>query len=173
MPMVAGSEHYFEPDRIWSGSQVCADCGATLGYTRRAETPEEEAMAARDRVRKGPSKMDRKLNGMPEAPKARRRAGATQPHLPGTDGGIKPLDDVAHSYAKIRDERIALNAEEHTLKDLARSLMKKFEKTIYRKAGVEILLITREEDVKVKVKKADDDGDDEDGATSSRFEVNA
>lgn len=117
---------------------------------------------------KDPSTMDRKLTKV-DPPKQPRNQ-----YLPGTDGGIKALDDVAVSYADIRDKRIALNAEEHTLKDLARALMKKFEKTIYRRQGIEILLVARDEDVKVKVPKKKDDDDDTGGENTSRtLEVTA
>lgn len=101
------------------------------------------------------SKMDRKLNA-PDPPKPRGRP--RQQDLPGTeDRAIQPLEDVAASYADVRDRRIALNAEEHELKVHALKLMHKFDKTIYRHNGIEIRIVEGEEDVKVKVKKAGDD----------------
>lgn len=74
------------------------------------------------------------------------------------DHAIQALDDIAASYAEIRDERIKLSQEEGSLKDHARRLMKQHSKTIYRHNGIEIRLVPGEEDVKVKVpRKAEDD----------------
>ena len=85
--------------------------------------------------------------------------------LPGMeDRAIAPLEQVAVAYAEIRDQRIALNKEEKSLKDTARRLMHKYKKTVYKHDGVEIRLVPGEEDVKVKVRSADADedaGDDE------------
>ena len=77
--------------------------------------------------------------------------------LPGMeDRAIKPLEEIAIAYAAIRDQRIALNVEEKSLKDSARRLMHKYNKTVYKHDGVEIRLVPGEEDVKVKVRAADD-----------------
>jgi hypothetical protein len=79
------------------------------------------------------------------------------------DRAIQPLEDIAAAYADVRDRRMALNTEEAELKAAAKKLMHKYEKTIYRRNGVEIRLIDGEEDVKVKVKRpleAEDDGED-------------
>jgi hypothetical protein len=86
--------------------------------------------------------------------------------LPGMeDRAIKPLEDVAASYADVRDQRIALNKTEAELKKTALTLMHKYDKTIYRHAGIEIRVVPGEEDVKVKIRKeTDDDDDDEDDA---------
>lgn len=74
--------------------------------------------------------------------------------LPGMeDHAIKPLEDVAASYADIRDQRMELTREEHDLKELAKRLMRQYGKTIYRHNGVEIRIVAGEEDVKVKIKK--------------------
>ena len=77
------------------------------------------------------------------------------------DRAIKPLDNVAASYADIRDRRMALTQDEAALKQMAIKLMHKYEKTIYRHDGIEIRLVDGKEDVKVKVKK-DTDRDDVD-----------
>lgn len=90
--------------------------------------------------------------------------------LPGMeDRAIKALEDVAASYADVRDRRMALNLEEAELKVMALKLMHRYDKTIYRHAGIEIRVIDGEEDVKVKVKKpAELEADDvTDGAASS------
>lgn len=100
--------------------------------------------------------MKRKVNETkPEPPK---RGRPRTQDLPGMeDRAIKPLEDIAAAYADVRDRRIALNAEEHDLKAHALKLMHKFDKTIYRHNGIEIRIVEGEEDVKVKVKKADDE----------------
>ena len=78
--------------------------------------------------------------------------------LPGMeDHAIRPLEDVAKRYAEIRDERMELTKEETQLKKSALALMKKYDKTIYRHAGITITVIQGEEDVKVRVQKADKD----------------
>jgi hypothetical protein len=77
--------------------------------------------------------------------------------LPGMeDHAIKPLEEIAEQYVEIRDQRMELTESEHTLKINALKLMKKYGKTVYRHNGVEILVITGEDDVKVRVRKGDD-----------------
>jgi hypothetical protein len=75
------------------------------------------------------------------------------------DHAIKPLEDVAEAYAEIRDQRMELTQREHELKINALKLMRKYDKTIYRHNGVEITVVTGEDDVKVRVKKGGDDDD--------------
>jgi hypothetical protein len=83
--------------------------------------------------------------------------------LPGMeDHAIKALEDVAESYAEIRDQRMELTQREHELKSNALKLMHRYDKTIYRHNGVEITVVVGEEDVKVRVKKPGDDAADED-----------
>ena len=85
-----------------------------------------------------------------------------QADLPGTeDSAIKPLEDAAKRYAKIRDERMELNDEEGKLKASLISLMHKHGKTTYSRHGIVITLIPEAENVKVKVKKPGDVDDDE------------
>jgi hypothetical protein len=82
--------------------------------------------------------------------------------LPGMeDHAIKPLDDIAAEYAEIRDDRMALTQRERAAKTLARKLMKKYDKTIYRHDGIEITIVPGEDDVKVRVKKHEDKDDDQ------------
>jgi hypothetical protein len=50
-----------------------------------------------------------------------------------------------------------LTQREHALKDHTRKLMKKYGKTIYRHNGVEITVTPGEDDVRVKVRKHDED----------------
>lgn len=60
-------------------------------------------------------------------------------NLPGMDDrAIKPLEDIAASYAEVRDERIELNKREVELKATALKLMRKYDKTIYHRDGVTI-----------------------------------
>jgi hypothetical protein len=117
----------------------------------RQQQQEDTDMAKK---RKGPSKTDRKLS-TPDTPK---RGRPRQQDLPGTeDRAIKPLEDVAAAYADLRDRRIELNREEAELKVHVKKLMHKYDKTIYRREGIEIRLIDGEEDVKVKIRKAGDE----------------
>lgn len=81
-----------------------------------------------------------------------------QPDLPGTeDRAIKPLEEIAAAYADVRDRRMALNQEEHDLKISALKLMHKYDKTIYKRDGIEIRIVESDEDVKVKVSKPGED----------------
>jgi hypothetical protein len=97
--------------------------------------------------------------------------------LPGLeDHAIKPLEDVAESYAEIRDARMELTQREHETKSLALKLMAKYGKTIYRHNGVEIVVVPGEDDVKVRVKKPGDDdaagaGDDVDAIDETFTDV--
>ena len=84
--------------------------------------------------------------------------------LPGMeDRAIRPLQDAALEYAAIRDERMALNECEATLKARVRDLMHQHNKTRYAYDGVEIELAPPdgEEKVKVRVAKPKGDGADE------------
>lgn len=109
--------------------------------------------------------------GLPEsrevAPPRRGRGRPRQQDLPGTDDRVlQPLEDIAAAYADVRDRRIDLNREEAELKAHALQLMHEFKKTIYKRDGIEIRLVAGEEDVKVKVRKATDDEDDESVASA-------
>ena len=81
--------------------------------------------------------------------------------LPGLeDRAIKPLEDLAAAYADVRDRRIELNREEVELKTRALKLMHKYEKTVYKRNGIEIRIVPGDEAIKVKVAKgADPDAD--------------
>jgi len=81
--------------------------------------------------------------------------------LPGMeDSAIGPLEAVAASYAEIRDERMALTQRESELKKTARALMHKYHKQIYRRNGIEIMLVEGEEDVKVRIKKPQEEAEE-------------
>lgn len=80
--------------------------------------------------------------------------------LPGMeDRAIKPLEDVAAAYAEVRDKRMELNKEESELKQHALKLMKKYDKTIYKRDGIEIRIVPGEDEVKVKIHKAGEEGE--------------
>ena len=81
-----------------------------------------------------------------------------QQRLPGTeDAKIDALEDAAEEYARIRDERVALSAEEVELKGKLLDLMKANKKENYVRDGIEIHIVHEEETVKVKIKKQDSD----------------
>ena len=83
-------------------------------------------------------------------------------NLPGMeDKVIQGLEDAAAEYADIRDQRIALNTSEAQLKKRVRGLMHQHKKTRYARNGIEIELTPPdgEEGVRVRVKKAQADGD--------------
>lgn len=87
---------------------------------------------------------------------------STAADLPGMeDRAIKPLEDIAASYADVRDRRIALNTEEADLKKTALALMHKYGKTVYKHDGIEIHLVAGEENVKVKIHKDPDNAEDD------------
>jgi hypothetical protein len=95
----------------------------------------------------------------PEAPK---RPRPRQQDLPGTeDRTIQALEEAAGAYADIRDQRIALNADEAKLKGTLLQLMKRHGKQVYHRDGITIQIVQEEETVKVRIKKASDE--DEDG----------
>ena len=111
------------------------------------------------------SKTDRKLT-KPDKPK-RGRPPKQQDLI--EDRAIKPLEDIAESYADCRDRRMELTKEEKELKEHAVTLMHKFGKTIYRHNGIEIRLVPGEENVKVQIKKPGEDEEEAEGG--DEFEV--
>jgi hypothetical protein len=99
--------------------------------------------------------MDKKLTTPTRPPRAR-----SQP-LPGMEHRtIRELDDLAHQYAEKRDARMEVGRDEKALKVSIITLMHKHQKTHYRHNGLEITLLPKDEDVKVKVKAADEDEPD-------------
>jgi hypothetical protein len=71
------------------------------------------------------------------------------------DGRILELEAAAFEYAKCRDQRQKLTAQEVELKARLLRLMKESGKDSYEYDGVEVELVTVEETVKVKVRKKD------------------
>lgn len=79
-----------------------------------------------------------------------------QESLPGMeDREITELEESAHAYAAVRDERMYLTAEEVELKVKLLALMKKYEKEKYVHAGVEISVVHEQETVKVRIRPAE------------------
>ena len=77
--------------------------------------------------------------------------------MPGTeDPVISEIEDLAESYAELRDKRIALLAQEIKIKDQLMQTMKATNKRHYHRDGIDVTIIAESETVKVKVKKADD-----------------
>jgi hypothetical protein len=88
-----------------------------------------------------------------------------QEALPGmADRKIKALQDAAMDYADIRDQRVALTAQEVELKEKLIDLMHKHERETYTYQGVTITLVHEEESVKVKVSKPKEESEDEEEA---------
>lgn len=75
------------------------------------------------------------------------------------DAQIEELEAAAEQYASIRDERIALNQDEHKLKEELLTMMKKNNKERYHRDGVEIRLVHESETVKVKIHKEHETSD--------------
>lgn len=83
-------------------------------------------------------------------------ASRNQNELPGMeDRKLKDLHDAALEYAEIRDQRMALSAQEVELKTSLLALMHKYKKESYVYDGIEINIVHEEETVKVKVKAAE------------------
>jgi hypothetical protein len=75
------------------------------------------------------------------------------------DSAIQPLENAAHEYVEIRDERMGLAEREVTAKGVLLKLMKKHSKTHYHRNGLDITVVPEAETVKVRVKKAKEDAD--------------
>ena len=148
---------------------------ARIAKARARQSQEEEIPMAKTTKRRQARKMDRKRT-KPTKPTAKpARSRPRQPDLPGTeDRAIRPLENIAASYADVRDRRIELNREESELKQTALKLMKQFGKMIYRRDGIEIRIVPGEDDVKVKIRKpGDDDVVESNDATGDSVEIMA
>ena len=135
--------------------QACKNCGAVLW--RRVMTKDRPAYPPGALVgddcpgsEENDSMAKKAANGGGRTRKPR----PEQVDLPGTeDSAIKPLEDAAKAYARVRDERMELTIEEGKRKAALIPLMHKFQKTTYKRHGIEINLIPEGEDVKVKIAK--------------------
>jgi hypothetical protein len=92
----------------------------------------------------------------PSAPKKQKKP--KQMRIPGTeDAKIDALEDLAEEYAGVRDQRMALSANEVDLKGKLLLAMKTNNKEKYKRDGIEIRIVHEQENVKVKVKKGEED----------------
>ena len=83
---------------------------------------------------------------------------ADQNDLPGmSDRKIEALQDAAGEYAKKRDKRMKLLAEEVELKGELLKLMKHHKKEEYVYDGITIFIVPGEETVRVRIAKAKDE----------------
>jgi hypothetical protein len=136
--------------------QACKECGAVLW--RRVMTKDKPPYPPAALVGDD-------CPGSEEQNSMAKRARKPRPEqadLPGTeDSAIKPLEDAAKRYAKIRDERMELNTDEAKIKAGLIVLMHKHGKTTYSRHGITITLVPEAENVKVKIKGKDDADDEE------------
>ena len=87
-----------------------------------------------------------------KAPKEVKK-GARQQQLPEMeDNKISVLEDLALSYAEVRDERMGLSKQEVELKGKLLDLMKAQKKEHYHRGNIKIDIVHEKENVKVKVK---------------------
>src|SRR5688572_14172040 len=101
---------------------------------------------------------------MAKTAKKKSKGSAKDRDLPGMeDRAIGPLQDAAHEYASIRDERIKLNMREVELKKKVRDLMhkNKLQRYEYHDVLIELEPPDGEEKVKVKIKKPIEQEEDE------------
>lgn len=70
------------------------------------------------------------------------------------DSVIQPIESAAHAYVEARDERMDASEIESKRKQALLGLMKKHNKTHYKRNGLEIDVIVEAETVKVRQKKA-------------------
>lgn len=91
-----------------------------------------------------------------------------QKRLPGmADAKLEALHNAALDYAEVRDKRQELTKEEVALKGTLLTLMHKHKKDHYEYNGVTIDLVTEEETVRVRVKKAKADDDEPEEVSES------
>ena len=114
--------------RCINESIACPACGVEVGVrsTRKEESVEKKATV---------TPRDRDLPGM-------------------EDRAIKALEDLAFTYADLRDQRMALNQEEAALKAKLLVAMKQHGKERYLRGKIRIRVLAKET-VKVRVPKPD------------------
>jgi hypothetical protein len=141
--------------------QVCKECGAVLW--RRETTKDKPRYPPAALVGDDcPGSEEQSSMAKKTASGRTKRGRPEQADLPGTeDSAIKPLEDAAKAYARVRDERMELTQEEAKRKAALIPLMHKYQKTTYKRHGIEINLIPEGEDVKVKIGKPGGDADEE------------
>ena len=95
----------------------------------------------------------------PKAAKAKAvPARPKQPSLPEMDDrSFQDLDNKAHEYAEVRDERMALTEREVALRGELLELMHKHKKQDYVYQEVEIHVVKEDEKVRVKIHRDKED----------------
>jgi hypothetical protein len=79
---------------------------------------------------------------------------AKQENLPGMEQReIRALQNAAHEYAEVRDQRMELTADEVKLKGKLLGLMKENKLEKYKYQDVEIRVVHEEETIKVRIIK--------------------
>lgn len=151
------SEQWDHVDKVVVGEAQCDACGTIMLFSRRL-TPAEATVEQIHHLSIRQPQSEEPIPMASTTPKVK----AKSQDLPGMeDRAIKALEDIAEAYAEVRDERIALNLREAELKQTAMALMKKHEKQIYRRNGIEIRVVPGEEDIKVRIKKPGDKESDD------------
>jgi len=89
------------------------------------------------------------------------KKGPRQQYLPEMeDNKISVLEDLALSYAEVRDERMGLSKQEVELKGKLLDLMKAQKKEHYHRGNIKIDIVHEKENVKVKVKTGQEEEDE-------------
>jgi hypothetical protein len=68
------------------------------------------------------------------------------------DNKLADLEAAAERYAEIRDRRMALTDEEVGLKASLLTIMKRHSKVSYKRDGIEVNIVVKDETVRVKIK---------------------
>lgn len=86
---------------------------------------------------------------------------ARQQGLPGMeDRAVNSLEELALSYADIRDSRIALSVQEGDKKKELIKEMKRLKKEHYKRDGITVDLVHEKENIKVRVKARGEEDDE-------------
>ena len=102
--------------------------------------------------KKSPTKKSKKKESPPlENPADLKSKQARLPQM--DDPVIEEIEAAAEKYVDIRDQRMALTDQEVDRKGLLLTLMKRHDKTHYKRNGVEVSVVVEKEKVKVKVSK--------------------
>lgn len=100
------------------------------------------------------------------------KKGPRQASLPGLeDRAIRALNEAALDYDEVKKERMGLTEREVEAKELVRELMHKSKRTHYRYKNITIDLVPEGENVKVKVKFQDVNGEEPESEEEETPEV--
>lgn len=78
-----------------------------------------------------------------------------------TDRKLEALQDAAYEYVKVRDKRMKLTESEVEKKGKILKLMHKHKKDVYDYEDVHIEIVVEDEHVRVKIRKAKEETDEE------------